>query len=157
MQSSVQHRCLVWSALLGLTACGGAPDPAKAGAFATAYDEYTTRAHVAEVLAKTVDAKIAISEFLLSEGKPPESLAAVQVSEQLPYGGRLSFVDGLLHIEFDATQAPVGLRGASIGIGLSQDGAWYCGLASGAQVRWVGAHPAGITSLPPKLLPSSCR
>lgn len=156
MHSSI-CRCLIGSTLLSLAACGGAPDPVKAGAFGAAYNEYTTRAHVAEVLAKTVDAKIAISEFLLSEGKPPESLAALRVSEELSHGARLSYADGLLHIQFDAQSAPAGLRGASIGIGLSQEGSWYCGLATGAQVQWVGAHPAGITNLPPKLLPSSCR
>lgn len=143
--------------LLLLTGCGPSPDPSTADRFSTAYNDYTTRAQVSEALARTADARIAISEYLLTNDHPPESLETVQVDPDLAHGATLRFADGVLHIHFDPRTAPAPLRDARIGIGLAADGRWYCGMASGAQAQWVGKHPAGHTTLPSALLPASCR
>jgi type IV pilus assembly protein PilA len=124
-----------------------------------AYQDYIARAQVAESIAMAGAAKIAVAEHYFSTEELPESLAEIGVDGELRYG-ELTWEDGLLLIRFsDSEPTTARLRGQIVAIGLKSDGSWLCGYAQDRSESAVpvGNAPAQMTTLPEKMLPSSCR
>ena len=117
-----------------------------------AYQDYTVRAKVTEVISMAAGAKTSISEFYISQGTMPTSAGDAGVSTDatvsefvsaISYGNTGSFVGTVeytlenLHPDADATIF------AMVGTGASSGVTWDCSTAA--------------TTTPARFLPANCR
>jgi uncharacterized RDD family membrane protein YckC/Tfp pilus assembly major pilin PilA len=120
-----------------------------------AYHDYTERAKVAEILNGAGTAKLAITEFMLSNERVPESLDELGVATEVA-GASLSLSQGVLVLTRSSDGATLGLEPYRERSGQV---VWRCGNApapAGADDIADGDSP-DYTSLPPQLMPQICR
>ncbi len=115
-----------------------------------AYQDYTVRAKISEVLAKGAEIKTSIAEFNSSQGHLPTSLTSAGVAAT-PYGlvGTPTWNAGLLTLKTtgDTSKFPAAAAGKTFQMSVQStvNGVivWKCKLGAG--------------TLPAKYLPASCR
>ncbi|WP_144729750.1 pilin [Extensimonas perlucida] len=117
-----------------------------------AYQDYTVRAKVSEVLAKGAEAKTSIAEFYSSQGHLPTSLASAGVSATA-YGltGTPDWdSDGLLTLKTtgDTSKFPGAAAGKTFVMSVQS--------TTNGVLVWK-CKPGGTAALPIKYLPASCR
>lgn len=142
----------VLAASVALTACEGVG----------AYNEYTLRSKVSEALNQAAPLKIALAEYVLVNDKLPDGGQALGLP--LPIvsaAASVDYADGAILIRF-GSGAPSALLGKQVAIVPSRSSdsiRFACGYATaGVPSDALGsADAAQLTSVPPNLLPASCR
>jgi len=107
-----------------------------------AYQDYTTRAKITEVIALGSAAKTSISEFYLTEGSMPGSAAAAGVNmstDQSDYVTTIAYNNGAVTYTVSTGDA----TGTVI----------FAGTGSSDGVKWT----CSTGSLPDKYMPANCR
>jgi type IV pilus assembly protein PilA len=130
-----------------------------------AYTDYSVRAKTSEAINTSLAAKLAVAEFLQSEGRAPVNRTEAGASNVISkYVTALTVVGGLIYVTVDtAATGAANLNPACTDmtieldpVGLTATGAtdWQCrGVAGGA----AAPIPFAAGSSCPRLLPSSCR
>jgi len=131
-----------------------------------AYQDYTSRAHVAQAMAESSPLKIAYAEHVADSGAPPDAAALAGFAPIQSERARIAFERGLLLIRFSDAAAG-GLGGKQVALEPIIDAAsgfevrWLCGQqAPPAHSEWrrpaeLGA--ADATTVRAAMLPASCR
>lgn len=129
-----------------------------------AYQDYTTRAQVAESLYAVAPLKMAYAEYLLDNGEIPGDIGALgHVPEIKPPLQQIALSDGLLVLYFNGH-----LQNATLALEPWIDGsgqvAWLCGYAGLPDWRdadtasaLTNANAADYTSIERRFLPGQCR
>lgn len=123
-----------------------------------AYQDYTTRAKITEVINSASPAKTSVSEFFISQGRMPSTaaLAGFNTTIGTKYVSIMTFTatqaNNTATITVQSSSANVGggvtanQRVAMSGLGLA-----------GQAVDWDCLPVAGATGIRPKFLPADCR
>jgi Tfp pilus assembly major pilin PilA/uncharacterized membrane protein YeaQ/YmgE (transglycosylase-associated protein family) len=120
-----------------------------------AYQDYSDRARVVEMTAGAAGAKVAITEFVLSNDRLPESFDELGVPSEVA-GANLSIAQGVLVLSRTTDGNTLGLEPYRTGSGQI---VWRCGNAAppdGADDIAAGDAP-DYTTLAGTALPASCR
>ncbi|HET9485492.1 MAG TPA: pilin [Xanthomonadales bacterium] len=126
-----------------------------------AYQDYTIRAKVAGALNEAVRVKLAVSEYLLANGKLPPDGAALDI--ELPVStdvGTIDYEDGAILVRFDERQPELaGTKLALVPYRLGEDIGWTCGSSAmdAAGEALSDADGAALTDVPERYVPASCR
>ena len=118
-----------------------------------AYQDYTVRAKVSEIVIATAPARIAVSEYFQTTGSMPANSASAGFSENISQyvsGWDYGAVDEVATITVFANGAAVG-GGVVDADGVELEGT---GILATGQVNWVCS---GAGDMPPKYLPATCR
>lgn len=131
-----------------------------------AYQDYSSRAHVAQAMAETSPLKIAYAEHVAESGAPPDAAEQLNFAPIRGERARIELAQGLILISFDANAAG-GLGGKQVALEPIIDAAsgyevrWLCGQqAPPAHSEWrrpAERSAADATTVRPALLPASCR
>jgi len=123
-----------------------------------AYQDYTTRAKVSEVILAGSSARTAVSEAYAqfnSMSRSAASMGVINVTSK--------YVASLTYTPNSATQGDVIVTSATVSSGLPTDGAGKTIVLRGTstpdtgQVQWTCGSIAGETLMPQKYRPSSCK
>ncbi len=119
-----------------------------------AYQDYTIRAKLSEAVIAASPAKTAISEYYISEGSMPQTVAQAGFETSIGNG---DVIQGMDFNRTSTTQAEVTVRILDVG-GTTADGQEIdlIGTGTNTAVNWNCA-PGGASPVEPKYLPAECR
>lgn len=117
-----------------------------------AYQDYTIRAKLSEVIGLAASAKTTISEYYVSIGNMPADTAAAGVNDNT---AQSTYVSGIAYEQVSTNVAEV--RYTITNLGAATGDLAYRGTGSGNGVQWDCKIASTGTSIAAKYLPANCR
>ena len=132
-----------------------------------AYQDYTIRARMTEVLATAAEAKTSLAEYVASTGRMPLNALSAGINTQ-SFGGT-SYVNAITYAKTSDTVGVITVQAAVTGVPAQQLGGTGTGGAAGLSVQFTGnvnpvskrvnwiCAPVSGDTLRARFLPASCR
>jgi type IV pilus assembly protein PilA len=118
-----------------------------------AYQDYTVRAKMAEVVGIAAAAKASVSEYYVSMGEMPVDATAAGVNTS---GGQSTYVTTVAYTRASTNEGRIAYTLTNLNSNVDTQVLEFAGTGSNDGIRWICNRPTG-TTVPAKYLPANCR